>query len=66
MPSQGVDAFIQQAAASARSCGYARTLLGRHRPIAGLDSEHPQTRSAAERKAVNSAVQVRGHPFDLY
>jgi DNA polymerase I-like protein with 3'-5' exonuclease and polymerase domains len=44
---------------SAQSAGAVRTLLQRVRPIPGLTSRQFQERQAAQRKVVNSIIQVR-------
>lgn len=59
----GVKRFIEESRRTARANGYVTTLLGRRRPIAGLDSSVASTRAEAERKVVNSAVQ--GSAADL-
>jgi DNA polymerase I-like protein with 3'-5' exonuclease and polymerase domains len=43
---------------SAQSAGAVRTLLQRVRPIPGLNSRQFQERQAAQRKVVNSIIQV--------
>jgi DNA polymerase-1 len=43
--------------------GYAETILGRRRPITGLDSKNFNLRSQAERLAVNTVIQ--GSAADL-
>lgn len=43
---------------SAQSAGAVRTLLQRVRPIPGLSSRQFQERQAAQRKVVNSIIQV--------
>jgi DNA polymerase-1 len=52
-----VRAFIAQAIADAERDGYARTLLGRQRPLPELQARNHQTRQAGERLAVNSVIQ---------
>jgi DNA polymerase I-like protein with 3'-5' exonuclease and polymerase domains len=51
---------MMKAVAAAESSGAASTLMGRRRPIPGLASADFQERSAAERKVVNSQIQVGG------
>lgn len=53
----GVRQFMQRSIAAARSTGAVSTLMGRRRPIPGLTGDF-QDRSAAERKVVNSQIQV--------
>lgn len=50
---------MQRSIAAAQSAGAVSTLMGRSRPIPGLQSGDFQERSAAERKVVNSQIQVR-------
>ncbi len=59
----GVKAYIDQCVETARSRGYAETLLGRRRYLPGLQSGHHGDRAAAERMAVNTPVQ--GSAADL-
>jgi DNA polymerase-1 len=47
----------------AAKCGYAQTILGRRRPITGLDSKNHNIRSLAERLTVNTVIQ--GSAADL-
>lgn len=54
-----IDACIQ----AARRDGFVRTMLGRRRPIADLDSRNRAARAQAERLAVNTVVQ--GSAADL-
>lgn len=54
----GVRWFMMKAVAAAQSSGAASTLMGRRRTIPGLSSADFQERSAAERKVVNSQIQV--------
>jgi hypothetical protein len=51
---------MSRALSAAQACGCVRTLIGRRRPIAGLREGAFVERAAAERKVVNSEVQVRG------
>lgn len=56
--SAGVRDWMHARLAAAQREGAVRTLQGRVRPIAGLTSPRPSERSAAERKVINSIVQV--------
>jgi DNA polymerase-1 len=47
----------------AAKLGYAQTILGRRRPITGLDSKNHNVRSLAQRLAVNTVIQ--GSAADL-
>ncbi|MGH9884409.1 MAG: DNA polymerase I, partial [bacterium] len=53
----GVRTFIESAIATARDCGYARTMAGRRRYLPELRSANRPLRQAAERMAVNSVIQ---------
>ena len=53
----GVRAYLDQAVERARGVGYAETLDGRRRYLPDLSSRNRARRSAAERMAVNSAIQ---------
>lgn len=53
----GVRQFMQRSIAAAHASGAVSTLMGRHRPISGLAGDF-QKRSEAERKVVNSQIQV--------
>ena len=53
----GVRAFLDRAIDEARERGYAETLFGRRRYLPDLHSRNRVQRSAAERMAVNSAIQ---------
>jgi len=55
--------FMDEAVRSAKKRGYAETILGRRRPIQGLDSRNHNRRSQAERLAVNTVIQ--GSAADL-
>jgi hypothetical protein len=57
----GVRQFMQQSIAAAHASGAVSTLMGRHRPISGLAGDFHK-RSEAERKVVNSQIQVRAVP----
>jgi DNA polymerase-1 len=50
-------AYMEAATARARELGYAETLFGRKRPIAGLDASNQGDRAQAERIAVNTPIQ---------
>ncbi len=52
-----IDAFLRQCVSEAREHGYVRTMFGRRRRIANIDSRNPQQRALAERLAINSVVQ---------
>ncbi|MBM4343771.1 MAG: DNA polymerase I [Deltaproteobacteria bacterium] len=58
-----VHRWIEGTLARARETGEVRTLWGRRRVIAGLQSQSPADRAAAERVAVNTPVQ--GSAADL-
>ncbi|MFN7142644.1 MAG: DNA polymerase I [Myxococcota bacterium] len=58
-----VRAYMDGSIARAREKGYAETLYGRRRPVAGLDAKNPMDRSAAERIAINTPIQ--GSAADL-
>ena len=53
----GVKKFMNDAIRQAKDTGYARTLVGRLRPIHDLDSKNPAARGFAERTAINSPIQ---------
>ena len=55
--------FLESCAEKARTDGYVETMLGRRRPIDGIDSKNSQRRALAERMAINSVVQ--GSAADL-
>ena len=59
----GVKRFMEKATGQARRTGYARTLLGRQRPIPDLESTNASVRGFAERTAINSPIQ--GSAADL-
>jgi len=59
----GVREFLDRTVAEARRTGYATTLFGRRRYLAGLESANGATRSFAERAAVNTPIQ--GSAADL-
>jgi DNA polymerase-1 len=49
--------YIEEVKKSAHKLGYTKTLLGRYRYIAGLNSPIPYIRAGAERMAVNAPIQ---------
>ena len=53
----GVKAFIERTVAEARKNGAVTTLLGRRRPLPGLNDPDRATRAFAERAAVNTVIQ---------
>jgi DNA polymerase-1 len=53
----GVRRYLEEAIALARSRGFAETLRGRRRYLPDLRSSNRMQRAAAERMAVNSAIQ---------
>ncbi len=59
----GIRTFIDACIKKAREVGFAETILGRRRPIDGLDSRNKQRSAMAERLAVNTVVQ--GSAADL-
>ncbi len=59
----GVREYTARVVDEARRTGYARTMLGRRRPVGGLDSDDRNVRRAAERVAVNTPIQ--GSAADL-
>ncbi|OPZ20308.1 MAG: DNA polymerase I, thermostable [candidate division BRC1 bacterium ADurb.BinA364] len=59
----GVREWIDATVAAARESGFVRTLSGRTRPVADLNSRSAQARGAAERIAINTPVQ--GSAADL-
>ena len=60
---RGIDAFLDDAVASARKTGHATTILGRWRPVPQIESRNPAERAFGERIAVNTVVQ--GSAADL-
>jgi len=54
---RGVAAFIRKAVEDAEREGVSRTILGRLRPIEGINSRNKTEKAAAERVAVNSPIQ---------
>ncbi len=59
----GVRDYTEQVTEEAARSGYATTILGRRRPVEGLDSENARVRTLAERVAVNTPIQ--GSAADL-
>ena len=59
----GIRLFMDGVIERAKSDGFVRTILGRHRPIEGLSSRNRQAAAAAERLAVNTVIQ--GSAADL-
>ena len=59
----GIDQFLAACVQEARDTGYVRTILGRRRPIEGIDQRNPMLRQRAERYAINTVVQ--GSAADL-
>jgi len=58
-----IRAFMDKIIKQAKKDGYATTILGRRRPIDGLDSSNGNIRSSAERMAFNTTLQ--GSAADL-
>lgn len=56
-------AYMDRMVEEARRRGYAQTILGRRRPLPDLSSKRPQSRSFAERNAINTPIQ--GSAADL-
>jgi DNA polymerase-1 len=59
----GVQAYMQECVAEARSKGYAETLMGRRRYLRDLQSNNAAVRAFAERNAINAPIQ--GSAADL-
>jgi DNA polymerase-1 len=59
----GVREYTARVVEAAAETGYATTMLGRRRPITGLDSANTRVRGMAERVAVNTPIQ--GSAADL-
>ncbi|MBI4615323.1 MAG: DNA polymerase I, partial [Planctomycetes bacterium] len=59
----GVKAYIDRVIEEAHARGEVRTILGRRRPLPGIDSKNPTRRAQLERMAVNTTVQ--GSAADL-
>ena len=53
----GVRRFLDATIAEVRRTGFAKTILGRQRPIPDMDSRNPNARGFAERTAVNTPLQ---------
>ena len=60
---KSIRAFMDQLISKTQKQGYAETILGRRRPITGLNSRNHHVRSQAERLAVNTVIQ--GSAADL-
>ena len=60
---KSIRAFMDETIRKTRTLGYAETILGRRRPITGLDSRNYTVRSQAERLAINTVIQ--GSAADL-
>ncbi len=58
-----ITSFLDECVRFARYHGYVQTMLGRRRPITGIDDRNPQRKALAERMAINSVVQ--GSAADL-
>ncbi len=56
----GVRQFMDQLIVTARTNGYARTILDRRRPIPDIDAKSYQRRQAAQRVAQNTPIQGSG------
>jgi len=59
----GITTFLRECVDKAKRLGYVETILGRRRPITGVESRNPAQRAMAERVAINSVVQ--GSAADL-
>lgn len=53
----GIERFLEKTLEQCRQSGYARTLLGRRRPIEGVRPGAGRQRNLAERTAVNTVIQ---------
>ncbi|MFP4616815.1 MAG: DNA polymerase [Candidatus Paceibacterota bacterium] len=53
----GLAKYIEEVKRSAHDLGYTKTLFGRRRYVAGLNSSVPYIRAGAERAAVNAPIQ---------
>ncbi len=60
---KSIRAFMDETIRKTKASGYAETILGRRRPIVGLDSRNYNLRAQAERLAVNTVIQ--GSAADL-
>ncbi len=49
--------FIETTTEQTKESGYARTLLGRRRPVPGIDSRNHAEQASAQRVAVNTPIQ---------
>jgi DNA polymerase-1 len=58
-----IDEFLAQCVSQAKRQGYVETIFGRRRRVPDIESSNQQTRSLAERLAINSVVQ--GSAADL-
>ena len=54
---EGVDRFLKETIKSAEDTGFVRTLMGRRRRVAAINSRNRTEKSGAERVAVNSPIQ---------
>ena len=54
---EGVDRFLKETIRSAEDTGFVRTLLGRRRRVAAINSKNRTEKNGAERVAVNSPIQ---------
>lgn len=54
---KGIDEFKQKIIRRAEKEGYVTTLLGRRRPVSGINSRNRTEKAAAERVAVNTPIQ---------
>ena len=59
----GVERYLEQLLEEVDRTGYARTILGRKRPITGIASTTGRQRNLSERTAINSVIQ--GSAADL-
>lgn len=53
----GVRAYVDRVVADAERDGYVSTILGRRRPIDGINSSNKTEKAGAERAAVNTTIQ---------
>jgi DNA polymerase-1 len=54
---EGVDRFLKETIRSAEDTGFVRTLMGRRRRVAAINSRNRTEKTGAERVAVNSPIQ---------
>lgn len=54
----GIRSYTSNLIKNCEESGYVESLLGRRRPVDGLESEHSSTRSRAERVAINTRIQA--------